>query len=50
MQAVALRKQAAKDWEDIECILIIAVMELQSKLHHRGVIDCIRSIDRQLGT
>lgn len=29
-------KQAAKDREDIECILIIAVMELQSKLHHRG--------------
>lgn len=29
-------EQAAKDREEIECILIIAVMELQSKLHHRG--------------
>lgn len=36
MQAVVLTKQTAKDWEGIECILIIAVMELQSKLYHWG--------------
>lgn len=47
MQAVALTKQAVKDRDDIECILIIVVIELQSKLHHWGIMDCIQSIDGQ---